>query len=188
MKKSNTTPQLHELPGRQWIVLVGPELGESKQSCRPMRLNIVIPYAENPAIDEFLLAKKATELAKALQVATGNDSIRMIALVTLGFTVPDCWPTVWKLNILVDLPNAISECSFNEQAAKHLETYKPTSHSRVSWVTEVDALLDGTWVPPNSRPSILAGVFQCILGDVKKANDELVEVDRNRRRMRAKMS
>jgi len=184
MKKSGKLLQLHALPSKQWIALEGADLAKSRKGCHAIRMNISIPCGDNPNVDEFLLAEKVRKLAKGLKAVNEKESLRMIALMRLGFTVPAGMPTVWEMVILGDVPRAVSKKTFEERAEKCLRPYKPFSCSTVSWSIEVDVLLNRTYVPPSLHASILAREFVCIMEDVKYANDALIEVDRNRRRLR----
>ena len=186
MKKSNAMLQLQELPGKQWIALEGSDLAKSKKGFYGMRIEVTIAFADNLTIDEFSLAKKARMLLEGLMAANGGEPLRMMAVVCLRYT-KEAVPTTWELAILADVPHAICKDVFNEQAAMYL---KPCKIASCSFPTEVGVLLNRTWVVPSLHSSILAREFVCIREVVKDANDLLVDVERNRRRMRmrAKMS
>jgi hypothetical protein len=149
MKK--TLLQLQALPGKQWIALEGADLARSNRGNHAIRMNVSIPCADNPTVDEFLLAKKVRKLANALKAE--DESLRMIALMRLGFTVPAGMPTVWEMAILGDATRALSKKTYEEQAEKCLRPHKPFSCSAVSWTTEVGILLNRTYVPPSLHPT-----------------------------------
>jgi hypothetical protein len=109
MKKSGKLLQLQALPSKQWIALEGADLAKSRRGCHAIRMNISIPCGDNPNVDEFLLAEKVRKLAKGLKAENEKESLRMIALMRLGFTVPAGMPTVWEMVILGDVPRAVSK-------------------------------------------------------------------------------
>jgi hypothetical protein len=181
--KAKKLLQLYELPAKQWIALEGVDLAKAGSGFYTERLDVTISCVEHPAIDEVLLFEKLRKFLKTLNNA-GSGAPRMVAIMWLRFTVPASIPTVWEISVVVDVPNAVPTKHFEKQVENCFAPYKPFSCAAASWTSEVSILLNRTFVPPSLHSSILAREFVCISEEVKHSNDELMEVENNRRRMR----